>query len=86
MIFTVIMSIWAMSSRGMNKNYNLFIPENVLFWGIAFAFGYAGSVTMLAVGLEGNISSIFAMGHVVTWITLLMMHNQSCKDILTSRL
>jgi hypothetical protein len=86
MIFTVIMSIWAMSSRGMNKNYNLFVPENVLFWGIAFAFGYAGSVTMLAVGLEGNISSIFAMGHVVTWITLLMMHNQSCKDILTSRL
>ena len=56
MIFTVIMSIWAISSRGMNKNYNLFVSENVLFWGIAFAFGYAGSVTMLAVGLEGNIS------------------------------
>ncbi|MAO70076.1 MAG: hypothetical protein CL983_03230 [Euryarchaeota archaeon] len=86
MIFTVIMSIWAISSRGMNKNYNLFVSENVLFWGIAFAFGYAGSVTMLAVGLEGNISSIFAMGHAVTWITLLMMHNQSCKDFLTSRL
>ena len=86
MIFTVIMSIWTISSRGMNKNYNLFVSENVLFWGIAFAFGYAGSVTMLAVGLEGNISSIFAMGHAVTWITLLMMHNQSCKDFLTSRL
>ena len=86
MIFTVIMSIWAISSRGMNKNYNLFVSENVLFWGIAFAFGYAGSVTMLAVGLEGNISVFFAMGHAVTWITLLMMHNQSCKDFLTSRL
>ena len=61
MIFTVIMSIWAISSKGMTKNYNLFVSENVLFWGIAFAFGYAGSVTMLAVGLEGNISSIFAI-------------------------
>ena len=37
----------------------------MFFLGIAFAFGYAGSVTMLAVGLEGNISSIFAMGHAV---------------------
>tara|TARA_B100000131_G_C18097425_1_gene604577 strand:- start:70 stop:1224 length:1155 start_codon:yes stop_codon:yes gene_type:complete len=86
MIFTVIMSIWAISSKGMTKNYNLFVSENVLFWGIAFAFGYAGSVTMLAVGLEGNISSIFAIGHFVTWITLMAMHKQSCKDFLTSRL
>ncbi|MAT49102.1 MAG: hypothetical protein CMA27_04660 [Euryarchaeota archaeon] len=85
MIFTVVMSIWNISSRGM-PNYKLFIPENVLFWGIAFGFGYAGSVTMLAVGLEGDISSIFAIGHLVTWIALLSMHKQSCKDFVTSRL
>lgn len=85
MIFTVVMSIWNISSRGM-PNYKLFIPENVLFWGIAFGFGYAGSVTMLAVGLEGDISSIFAIGHLVTWIALLAMHKQSCKDFVTSRL
>lgn len=86
MIVTVILSIWNISSKGMKKSYNLFVPENVLFWGIAFGFGYAGSVTMLAVGLKGNISSIFAIGHFVTWVTLLAMHKQSCKDILTSRL
>ena len=86
MVFTVVMSIWNISSRGMKKNYNLFVPENVLFWGIAFGFGYAGSVTMLAVGLKGDISSIFAVGHFVTWIALLALHKQSCKDLLTSRL
>jgi len=86
MIFTVVMSIWAISSKGMSNNYNLFISENVLFWGIAFGFGYAGSVTMLAVGLSGDISSIFAIGHFVTWLALISMHKQSCKDLLTSRL
>jgi len=86
MIFTVVMSIWSISSKGMSKNYNLFVSENVLFWGIAFGFGYAGSVTMLAVGLSGDITSIFAIGHFVTWVALLSMHKQSCKDILTSRL
>ena len=85
MIFTVVMSIWSISSKGM-PNYKLFIPQNVLFWGIAFGFGYAGSVTMLAVGLEGDISSIFGIGHLVTWFALLAMHKQSCKDFVTSRL
>ena len=56
MIFTVVMSIWNISSKGMSKSYNLFVSENVIFWGIAFGFGYAGSVTMLAVGLSGDIT------------------------------
>ena len=85
MIFTVIMSIWTMSSKGMKGEYNLFVSENTLFWGIAFGFGYSGSVTMLAVGLEGNISYIFAIGHFVTWVALLALHKQTCKDFLKSR-
>ncbi|MBJ24393.1 MAG: hypothetical protein CMB64_06965 [Euryarchaeota archaeon] len=86
MIFTVVMSIWSISTKGVKKNVRYFIPENILFWGIAFGFGYAGSVTMLAVGLEGDITFIFAFGHLITWLTLLVMHKQSCKDFLTSRL
>ena len=86
MIFTVVMSIWSISTKGVKKNVKYFIPENILFWGIAFGFGYAGSVTMLAVGLEGDITFIFAFGHLITWLTLLLMHKQSCKDFLTSRL
>ena len=86
MIFTVVMSIWSISTKGVKKNVRYFIPENILFWGIAFGFGYAGSVTMLAVGLEGDITFIFAFGHLITWLTLLVMYKQSCKDFLTSRL
>ena len=84
MVFTVVMSIWAMSSRGMYRNYRFFTSETMLFWGLAFGFGYAGSVTMLAVGIEGDLKSIFAVGHLVTWLTLMLMHRSTCKDFLTS--
>lgn len=86
MISTVIISIWSISTKGVKKKVSYFIPENILFWGIAFGFGYAGSVTMLAVGLEGDITFIFAFGHLITWITLLALFNQSCKDLFTLRL
>ena len=86
MVSTVIISIWSISTKGVKKNISYFIPENILFWGIAFGFGYAGSVTMLAVGLEGDITIIFALGHLVTWLTLLLLFKQSCRDLLTLRL
>ena len=74
MVLAVVMAIWALSSRGVKKGSKLFSSENALFWGLAFGFGYAGSIAMITQLTSGNLATTMGFGHLVTAGALVLMH------------
>ena len=82
MIFTVLMTIWSLSSRGISEGSKLFTKRNVLFWGLSFGFGYAGSITMVTVIVGQNVNFVIGIGHGVTLLTLLILHRSAIKKAL----
>ena len=75
MVMTVLLAIWSLASRNVSRGGKLFTKENALFWGLAFGFGYAGSVAMItSLSGNGNLAKTMAIGHIVTAITILIMH------------
>ena len=82
MIFTVLMTIWSLSSRGISKGSKLFTERNALFWGLSFGFGYAGSITMVTVIVGKNVDFVMGIGHGVTLLTLLILHRSAIKKSL----
>ena len=75
MVITVLLAIWSLASRDVSRGGKLFTKENALFWGLAFGFGYAGSVAMItSLSGNGNLAKTMAIGHIVTAITILIMH------------
>ena len=84
MIFTVLLAIWSLASRDVSRGGKLFTSENALFWGLAFGFGYAGSIAMItnmsnSIG-GGNLATTMAIGHLVTAITLIMIHPKVLRN------
>ena len=84
MIFTVLMTIWSLSSRGISKGSKIFTQKNALFWGLSFGFGYAGSITMVTVIVGKNVDFVMGIGHGVTLLTLLLLHRIVIKSSLKS--
>jgi hypothetical protein len=84
MVFTVLLAIWSLASRDVSRGGKLFTSENALFWGLAFGFGYAGSIAMItnmsnSIG-GGNLATTMAIGHLVTAITLIMIHPKVLRN------
>ncbi len=84
MILTVLLAIWSLASRDVNRGGKIFTSQNALFWGLAFGFGYAGSIAMItnlsnSVG-GGNLATTMAIGHLVTAITLIMIHPKTLRN------
>ena len=83
MILTVLLAIWSLASRDVNRGGKLFTSENALFWGLAFGFGYAGSIAMITNLSDslggGNLATTMAIGHLVTAITLIMIHPKTLR-------
>ncbi|MDG1541913.1 MAG: hypothetical protein P8Q39_03625 [Candidatus Thalassarchaeaceae archaeon] len=84
MIITVLLAIWSLASRDVNRGGKLFTSENALFWGLAFGFGYAGSIAMITNLSDslggGNLATTMAIGHLVTAITLIIIHSKTLRD------
>ncbi len=74
MVFAVVMAIWALSSRGVKSGSKLFTSDNALFWGLAFGFGYAGSIAMITRLTGGGLATTMGFGHLVTAGVLVLMH------------
>lgn len=83
MILTVLLAIWAITTKGIAKENSIFTRDNALFWGLAFGFGYAGSIAMVA-NVMGDVKGVLIAGHLITWITLQLLHRAALKDHLTS--
>ncbi|MAK77846.1 MAG: hypothetical protein CL992_00990 [Euryarchaeota archaeon] len=76
MIITVLSAMWALSNRAKG-DMHLFTPMNAVFWATAFAYGYAGSISIISNGLLGgelNPIQALGMGHLVTAIGLCAVH------------
>jgi len=74
MAATVVLAIWALSSRSVKRGGKMFTTENALFWGLSFGFGYAGSIAMITRIAEGSLATTMGVGHLVTALTLLLIH------------
>jgi len=74
MAATVVLAIWALSSRSVKRGGKMFTTENALFWGLSFGFGYAGSIAMITRIAEGSLATTMGVGHLVTALTLLFIH------------
>jgi hypothetical protein len=75
MVITVLLAIWSLASRNVSRGGKLFTSNNALFWGLAFGFGYAGSIAMItSLSGDGNLAKTMAIGHIVTAITILVVH------------
>lgn len=78
MAVTVVLAIWALSSRSVKRGGKMFTTENALFWGLSFGFGYAGSIAMITritdLFAEGSLATTMGVGHLVTALTLLLIH------------
>jgi hypothetical protein len=83
MVLTVLLAIWATTTRGMAKGSSVFTKDNALFWGLAFGFGYAGSITMVA-NVLGDVKAVLMAGHAITWLTLLILHRLALKNFIYS--
>ena len=84
MVLTVLLAIWSLASRDVSRGGKLFTSENALFWGLAFGFGYAGSIAMItnlsdSIG-GGNLATTMAIGHLVTAITIIMIHPKVLRN------
>ncbi len=71
MIFTVIMSIWALTSKSFKSHLQLVNEKNALPIGIAFGFAYAGSIAVLS-DLFGDVKNVLIAGHGIVAITVVL--------------
>ena len=78
MAITVLLAIWALASRSISRGGKLFTSDNALFWGLAFGFGYSGSIAMITYVTstfgDGNLAITMAIGHLVTAATIVWIH------------
>jgi hypothetical protein len=71
MMFTVIMSIWALTSKSFKSHLQLVNEKNALPIGISFGFAYAGSIAVLS-DLFGDVRNVLIAGHVIVAVTVLL--------------
>jgi len=76
MVITVLSAIWALSNRA-KSGLQMFTSQNAVFWATAFAYGYAGSISIISNGLLGgelNPTQALGIGHLVTALGLCAVH------------
>ena len=77
MIITVISSVWALSNKAKKNSSQRFSQENAVLWATSFAFGYAGSVSIISNGLLGstmNPIQTLGLGHLITATSMLILY------------
>ena len=72
MAITVLLAIWALTSKSVKKDKSVLTERSALPMGIAFGYAYAGSVSMLTVTFS-DIRGVMMLGHSLTVITILML-------------
>jgi uncharacterized membrane protein (DUF485 family) len=72
MIITVLLAIWALTSKSVKKENSVLNDRSALPMGIAFGYAYAGSVSMLTVTFS-DIRGVMMLGHSLTVLTILML-------------
>ncbi len=72
MIITVLLAIWALTSKSVKKENSVLTDRSALPMGISFGYAYAGSVSMLTVTFS-DIRGVMMLGHTLTVLTILML-------------
>jgi hypothetical protein len=72
MVITVLLAIWALTSKSVKKEKSILTERSALPMGIAFGYAYAGSVSMLTVTFS-DIRGVMMLGHTLTVLTILML-------------
>ena len=72
MVITVLLAIWALTSKSVKRDNSVLTERSALPMGIAFGYAYAGSVSMLTVTFS-DIRGVMMLGHSLTVLTILML-------------
>ena len=80
MMFTVVMSIWTVTSKSYRSQFRIVTQRNALPLGIAFGFAYAGSIAVLS-EIFGDVRNVLIAGHLIVVITMLLGLNSSLTNI-----
>ncbi len=72
MFITVLLAIWALTSKSVKKENSVLTERSALPMGISFGYAYAGSVSMLTVTFS-DIRGVMMLGHSLTVLTILML-------------
>ena len=80
MMFTVVMSIWTVTSKSYRSQFRIVTQRNALPLGIAFGFAYAGSIAVLS-EIFGDVRNVLIAGHLIVVITMLLGLNSSLTKI-----
>ena len=72
MIITVLLAIWALTSKSVKRENSVLTDRSALPMGIAFGYAYAGSVSMLTVTFS-DIRGVMMLGHTLTVLTILIL-------------
>ena len=83
MAVTVVLAIWALTSKSTKSGTGMVGEHNALPLGIAFGYSYAGSVSMLTVTFE-DIRGVMMLGHALTLLTVLIIIKSTIKSTITS--
>jgi hypothetical protein len=81
MMFTVVMAIWALTSKSFKSSFQLVSRENALPLGLAFGYAYAGSVAMMTVVLV-DVRNVVMVGHLIVALTVLWLQPKVLNETL----
>lgn len=81
MMFTVVMAIWALTSKSFKSSFQLVSRENALPLGLAFGYAYAGSVAMMTVVLV-DVRNVMMVGHLIVALTVLWLQPKVLNETL----
>jgi hypothetical protein len=81
MVFTVMMAIWALTSKSFKSSFQLVSKDNALPVGLAFGYAYAGSVAMMTVVLE-DVRNVMMAGHLLVALTVLWVQPRVLRGML----
>jgi hypothetical protein len=71
MSITIVLAVWSLSKKGINRGWKIFQGQSAIFWGVCFGLAYCGSVSSLTVLSEGSLMTTTAIGHAITAIVML---------------
>jgi len=85
MIITILLTVSAMVKKGKKRGWKIFEAQSALFWGVAFGYAYAGSIsslTSLSERLtESSLLQTTALGHLLTALVIILILPRSIKSM-----
>ncbi len=79
MIVTILAAIWNLSSKTRTLVGLVVTPIRAVVWGLAFAWGYIGSIVVLTTLFE-DPRTVLACGHLVTAVALTSLHRMGLSE------